>query len=108
MTRQFGAAAAWGAAAGLVGSVFMAVYAMTAAATYQQIGFFTPMYHIASILISPDAMMASMLRAASGHAVTFWLGPFLVGAIIHMMVGASYGAVFGVLIRLAAFPGQGC
>jgi hypothetical protein len=33
------------------------------------------------------------------------LGPFLLGAFIHMMVGASYGAVFGVLIWLARSSG---
>jgi len=97
-TPRVGAAAASGAAAGLVGSVFMAIYAMTTAAIYQQIGLFTPIYHVASILIRPDAMAASMLQAANGHPVTFVVGPFLLGAVIHMTVAATYGAAFGVLV----------
>jgi hypothetical protein len=104
-TPQLCAAAARGAFAGLVGSLLMAAYAMTAAATYEQTGFFTPMYHIASTFITPDAMAASMLQEASGHAFTFLLGPFLLGAFIHMAVGASYGAVFGVFIRLVRISG---
>jgi hypothetical protein len=95
----------WGAVAGLVGSVLMAMYAMLAAATYQHNGFFTPMYHIASTFIAPDTMMTSMHNAMAGHTFTFSLGPALLGAIIHMMVGAIYGAIFGVLVRLARVSG---
>ncbi len=103
-TPLLGAAAARGAVAGSVGSLFMAAYAMTAAATYQQTGFFTPIYHVASTFITPDAMATSMLQEASGHPFTFYVAPFLLGAFIHTMVGACYGAVFGVLVRLASVP----
>lgn len=100
--RNLGSAAAWGAGAGLIASVGMAMYAMIAAATYQHSGFFTPMYHIASTFIAPDTMMSSMQHAMAGHTFTFSLGPALLGAVIHMMVGAVYGAVFGILVRLAS------
>ncbi|MCV6986937.1 hypothetical protein H7H78_16410 [Mycobacterium shinjukuense] len=83
----------------------MAMYAMFAAASYQHTGFFTPVYHIASAVLAPDTMMASMVQATAGHPVTFVLGPAVVGALIHMMVGAIYGAVFGVLIRLVRAHG---
>jgi hypothetical protein len=100
-TRDLGTAMVWGAVAGLVGSVIMAMYAMLAAATYQHNGFFTPMYHIASLVIARDTMMTSMQNAMAGHTFTFTFGPALLGAIIHMMVGAIYGAMFGVVVRLA-------
>jgi hypothetical protein len=96
----------WGAVAGLVGSIIMAMYAMLAAATYQHNGFFTPMYHIASTFIAPDTMMTSMHNAMAGHTFTFTFGPALLGAIIHMMVGAIYGAVFGMLVRFAHISGS--
>jgi hypothetical protein len=38
-----------GAVAGVVGSLVMATYAMVASWSYQQHGFFTPLYHIASV-----------------------------------------------------------
>lgn len=40
-----------GAVAGVVASLMMAAYAMIAAATYQGSGFFTRLYHIASVFI---------------------------------------------------------
>ncbi len=36
---------------------------MTAAATYLQTGFFTPIYHIASTLITPDTELVEACRA---------------------------------------------
>ena len=55
-----------GLIAGLVGSMVMALFAMGAGATYLGTGFFTPMYHIASVFIDPGAMMRSMEQAAGG------------------------------------------
>lgn len=83
----------------------MAIYAMIAAATYQHTGFFTPLYHIASTFIAPDAMMTSMMHAGAGAAFYFTAGPAMVGALIHMMVGAMYGAIFGIGARLAKLHG---
>jgi hypothetical protein len=92
-----GRAALTGAVAGILASIVMAVYAMIAA-WINGVGFFTPLYHIASVLISPNGMMSSMEAAGSGNAFHFLAGPALLGAIIHMMTGAMYGAVFGILI----------
>lgn len=90
-------AALTGAGAGAVASLAMAMYAMFAAWA-KDTGFFTPLYHIASLFISQDSMMASMKDAMGGSAFHFVLGPALVGAMIHMMTGAMYGAVFAIVV----------
>ncbi len=86
------------ALAGVIASVAMGMVAMLAAATYQDTGFFTPLYHIASLVVAPDSMMDSMMAAAAGTTFTFTAGPALVGLMIHMMVGAMFGAVFGLIL----------
>ena len=89
--------------AGVVASVAMGMFAMMAAATYQHTGFFTPLYHIASLVVSPDSMMQSMMAAGAGTTFTFAAGPAIVGLMIHMMTGAAFGALFGVVLtRLPA------
>ena len=101
-----GRALVWGAGAGLLASLAMAAYAMMAAWA-KDTGFFTPLYHIASLLISPDSMMTSMKAVMSdGGAFHFEFGPAVVGAIIHTMTGAMYGAVFAVIVsRLSLSKG---
>jgi hypothetical protein len=89
-----------GVVAGIVAAVLMGIFAMVAAATYQDTGFFTPLYHIASPLIGGDQMMTSMEAAARGDVFTFDAGPALLGAAIHMMVGAIWGAVFFALVHV--------
>ncbi|MBS2963552.1 hypothetical protein KGA66_10875 [Actinocrinis puniceicyclus] len=89
-----------GAIAGVIGSLMMAMYAMIASATYRHHGFFTPLYHIASTLISTNALMASMQHAMMGGAFYFSLGPALLGALVHMMVGAMYGAILALLVSM--------
>lgn len=84
--------------AGVIASVAMGMVAMLAAATYQDTGFFTPLYHIASLVVAPDSMMESMMAASAGTTFTFVAGPALVGIVIHMMVGAMFGAVFGLIL----------
>ena len=49
-----GRALVWGAGAGVLASLAMAAYAMMAAWA-KDAGFFTPLYHIASLLISRTA-----------------------------------------------------
>lgn len=97
-------AAAVGAGAGVVGSLLMATYAMVASLTYQHHGFFTPIYHIASVFLAPKALMSSMQQAMNGHDFFFSLGPALLGAVIHMMIGLMYGAVFGAAVGLLRLP----
>ena len=89
-------AAGLGALLGAAASLVMAAFAMMAAATYQHSGFFTPLYHIASTFISPSTLMTSMQHAMDGSTFFFAFGPAVLGAIIHMMIGAMYGAVFAI------------
>jgi len=100
-----GKAMAWGAVAGVGASLVMAMYAMIAALTYQGTGFFTPLYHIAAVFVPGDAMMRSMEASMAGTSFTFILGPAVLGAVIHMMVGAGYGAAFGVIAQLLRLRG---
>ncbi len=103
-TRAVRSAAA-GSLAGIAASMVMAGYAMIASATYQHHGFFTPLYHIASTFISPSYLMTSMQGAMGGSTFDFFVGPAVLGAVMHMMIGAMYGAMFGVLVALARLRG---
>lgn len=89
-----------GMVAGMIAAMGMAMYAMIASITYHHVGFFTPLYHIASTFISPAAFMTSMQQAMVGHNFTFIAGPALVGMIVHLAVGAGAGAVFAVIVGL--------
>lgn len=102
---RLGRTALRGAVLGMVASLVMAAFAMMAAATYQRSGFFTPLYHIASTFISPSTMMTSMKDAMAGNEFFFALGPAILGAIVHMMVGAMYGVMFAVAARLLHLHG---
>lgn len=90
-------AARFGAGAGMVAALAMAMYAMVAE-WIKGDGFFTPLYHIASLWTSGDSMTSSMHDAMAGTAFHFVLGTALVGAVIHMMTGAMYGALFGFAV----------
>lgn len=96
---------ATGAVAGILGAVAMAVFAMIASATYHGVGFFTPMYHIASSVIAPDTMMTSADEAMAGNAFYFAAGPALLGFGLHLAVGAVFGTIFAV--GVAAFGIRG-
>ena len=99
-------AATVGALFGAGASLVMAAFAMMAAATYQSSGFFTPLYHIASTFISPSTMMTSMQHAAEGSTFYFSFGPAVLGAIVHMMIGAMYGAMFAIAAALLHLRGR--
>jgi uncharacterized membrane protein YagU involved in acid resistance len=94
-----------GAAAGVLASMVMGMYAMVAS-LYHDTGFLTPLYHIASSVGSPTAMMDSMKAAMGGDGTFFAAGPALVGAVIHMMVGAVAGVVFVLIASLRSFPAR--
>lgn len=96
---------AMGALAGLIGSLAMAMFAMIAASTYQGTGFFTPLYHIASVFIDPSTMMTSMQQAMGGGSFSFSFGPALVGVVVHMMVGVMYGIVFAFMVKAIKVSG---
>jgi hypothetical protein len=96
---------ATGAVAGILGAVAMAGFAMIASATYHGVGFFTPMYHIASSLIAPDAMMTSAGQAMAGNIFYFAAGPALLGFGLHLAVGAVFGTIFALLIAALGVRG---
>jgi hypothetical protein len=84
----------FGAIAGIIAGVVMAMYAMIASATFLGQGLFTPLYGIASPLIGPQAMMTSIKQG-----VFFAPGPALLGLVIHMLWAALYGIIFGLIAR---------
>jgi len=95
-------AAVMGLVAGLIGAMVMAIFAMTAAATYQDTGFFTPLYHIGSAFSSgesADAMSTSMNQAMAGDPFYFTAAPVALGTGIHLITGAGWGLLFGLLVR---------
>jgi hypothetical protein len=94
-----------GALIGAGAAIVMAMFAMIAAASYQGTGFFTPMYHIASSILDPSEMMRSMQAAAGGDAFVFSAGPAIVGFALHLLTGAFWGAVFGVIVFTARLHG---
>lgn len=102
----FGRTLIVGAVAGVIGSLVMAMFAMIAAATYQHTGFFTPLYHIGSLLVDPSTMMTSMEAGMAGSNFYFVFGPAVVGALIHMTVGAMYGVLFAVVVRMGKLRGM--
>jgi uncharacterized membrane protein YagU involved in acid resistance len=85
----------FGAIAGIIAAIVMAMYAMIATATYLHLGFFSPLYAIAAPLIGRQTLMASM------HDGTFYFaaGPAVLGAVVHMMFGALFGIIFGLIAR---------
>ena len=97
-TSSLGRAVLIGAVAGVIAAVAMAIYAM-GASWAKDTGFFTPLYHIASLWADQDAMMNSMLaNMEEGDAFTFVFDTALLGAVIHLVTGAIYGAIFGLAV----------
>jgi hypothetical protein len=91
-SRLFGFVIA-GAIAGMIGGAMMAMFTMLATVTYLHMGFFTPMYVIASPLTGKQVMMTAM------HAGAFYfvLGPAVLGLVVHMMWSALWGIIFGLI-----------
>jgi hypothetical protein len=94
-----------GALLGAVAAIAMGTFAMIAAATYQGTGFFTPLYHIASSVLDPSTMMRSMEAAARGDAFLFSAGPAVVGLGLHLITGAFWGAIFGLIVATGRLRG---
>jgi len=83
-----------GAITGMLGGAMMAMFTMLATATYLHMGFFTPLYVIASPLAGQQAMMT----AVHGGAFYFALGPAVLGLVVHMMWSALWGIIFGLIV----------
>ncbi|MGH2684179.1 MAG: hypothetical protein ACRDJP_01770 [Actinomycetota bacterium] len=96
-----------GAAAGIFGAVVMAMFAMVAGATYHGVGFFTPMYHIASSLLGPETMMESAARGQAGDLFYLAPGPAALGMMLHLAVGAVFGAILPMVGSLLRARGAG-
>ncbi len=94
-----------GVLAGVVAGVAMAMFAMIAAATYQDTGFFTPMYHIAATFIDPTTMETSMKEAMGGDLYYFSAGPAALGMAIHMMTAITFGVIFALLVTRLGLRG---
>lgn len=92
-----------GIGAGVIASVAMGMYAMVASLT-KDTGFFTPLHHIATLFMSPADMMASMMATGSFEIAA---GTAIVGLMIHMMTGAMYGGIFGVVVAQLKLTGAG-
>ncbi len=86
-----------GAIAGMLGGAMMAMFTMLATATYLHMGFFTPLYVIASPLTGPQSMMTAMMTTMHGGALYFAFGPAILGLIVHMMWSALWGIIFGLI-----------
>ena len=96
-----------GALLGAGAAVVMGVFAMIASATYHDTGFFTPLHHIASALIDPDAMMRSMEAGMAGDTFAISPGPALLGLALHVVTGAFWGAIFGLIVTTGRLRGVG-
>lgn len=94
-----------GVLGGVLGAVVMAMYAMVVSATVKDAGFFTPLYHIASVFLEPKTMMTSMAHGADGDAFYLSAGPAVVGLLVHMFTGAGAGAVFGAAVTMRRLSG---
>jgi hypothetical protein len=111
-THRVGRAAAipWqevrtGALVGIVAALAMGMFAMIASATYHDTGFFTPLHHIASAVVSPDAMMRSMEAGMAGDTFAISPGIALLGLALHLATGAFWGAIFGLIVASGWFHG---
>lgn len=87
-----------GALVGVIAALVMGMFALIASATYHGTGFFTPLHHIASAVIAPDAMMRSMEAGLAGDTFAISVGPALLGLGLHLATGAFWGAVFGLIV----------
>ena len=90
-----------GAIVGMIGGAVMAMFSMIATATYLNMGFFTPLYAIASPLAGQQTLLTSQHQGL----FSFALGPALVGLVVHMMWSALYGMIFGLIVYATHLKG---
>ena len=91
-----------GVLAGIVAAALMGLFAIIAAATYRHLPFSTPLREIA-VLADPGLAPA---QAAGGQHPDVARGPLVFAGAIHLMVGALFGAVFGLGARAARLRGS--
>lgn len=90
---------------GVLASIPMGLCAMTASATYQGRGFFTPGYHVA-FTIDPNTLGLSLQRAADGDRFFMSQESFVFGLAIHVIVAGIFGALFAVVATRLRLPGR--
>jgi uncharacterized membrane protein YagU involved in acid resistance len=90
-----------GAITGMIGGAVMAMFTMIATATYLNMGFFTPLYAIASPLAGQQSLMTSL------HQGVFYFAPGagLLGLVVHMMWSALFGMIFGLIVYATHLKG---
>jgi hypothetical protein len=87
-----------GILAGMASAAVMALFAMVAAATYLDLGFYTPLYLVAAV-VEPGPLVVSRGEAAAGYRFYLELGAAVAGLAVHLAIGAAFGAVFALLAR---------
>lgn len=85
----------------MIGGAVMAMFTMIATATYLNMGFFTPLYAIASPLAGQQSLMTSL------HQGVFYFAPGagLLGLVVHMMWSALFGMIFGLIVYATHLKG---
>ena len=88
-----------GILAGMIAAIPMGLFVMIASGTYEDRGFYAPMYDITSLL-GDETVARSVQEAASGNLFFLVAEPMLFGVAMHLMVGAFYGAIFAAVARV--------
>jgi hypothetical protein len=84
---SWGDVALWGAVAGLIGGIAMAMLLMIVDLV-RGLGFWTPMY-----------LMAGFFNPAWAHSSGFAPGPLIAGVLLHLFNSALFGIIFAQLVR---------
>jgi hypothetical protein len=74
-----------GAIAGIIGGVFMAMWAMLASAA-AGMGLFAPFYFIGATFLGPEALVSGPGIALYGYA-------------LHLLVSVAFGVLFSAMVR---------
>jgi hypothetical protein len=90
--------------AGMVAALAMALFVMIAAATYLDLGFYTPLYLVAAI-VDPGPLRDALAVATPESRFTLDLSPAVAGMAVHLGIGAGFGLVFAVLARVLRLHG---
>lgn len=93
-----------GIGVGVLAGMAMAVFAMGWNLASGK-GFFTPLYHIASVFTGGEHMMRSMKEAMGGDPWFFSAGAAVLGFAIHMGWSMAWGALFGALVYATGLRG---
>jgi hypothetical protein len=73
----------------------MILFTMISTVTYLRMGFFTPLYAIATPLIGAQTLLTSMAQGGFYFAP----GPAFLGLVVHLLWAAFWGLLFGLLAR---------